>query len=844
MERAICEQCGHSQPREWVAGQLCVACGAAVRREVRCAWCAEWIPAGRFCRTCGCDVLGPEQYGPARMLKSAGVDLFSIAQRLRELDPEQAANLGRIYNAQLAVVTRRVEELRLCENYLLQKGFSKRLDDELVPQLPMEKAALAAIAEGPEGPFDASQETLVEIASRSPIPLTRTLASIALVRLGQFKGFYDAVCEALSSSDRELALEAALVFPHWRMRVSPYDLWHGDSAYTFGSIKGIDRRQLAAVAGAVPQGSVLRPWAAAAATLAWSGEYEIVPEPGEFRDPGPPEWLRAELSAGLSARDPDLRFTCAMALGEDGIVARALDSGDAQQRLVARTFLAKRKSPAIAPLLIEGPEEIREEILKYLRSPLPDALVEPVVQAVERCDAKSRARGARLLRPSLTVGIVERLIRLGRKESDAEVFKILLEAEELPAGREVVRAVIEAGFLETLWGKLYDNPQHVDFTDPEVLKFAAKGDASVLEKLVNVAGRQTERGRGSEGGVVPFLVRIAFGDAPAEVRCDAYGVLDRYDPERWDWLSPASLRKLFGGAAGFLEATAPVLQEAELARICSSVLEKLTGRWAELAEVLTEDRAAVRQFANALRQAASSDPRWRAESAKLLVKMAVSCPGEALPAVSRLLRECGLQWGCWDIPGDLLAEYSALAGRMRGEEALAEELASALAAMLSEVTFEERYVPAIELLTRLAEDHPALRKGIAAGTASIIEDREWCDRDLKPPLDELAKAVGSEEKREEEAETAPAPPEKPPQAPPIAPEVWDHLVMLPEAPVKTLAQYVAFLKAMNTTKEPMAVIASYGMTVESFGECVSQWGEVIAGNDALAIRYGQLVSGM
>ena len=33
MERAICEQCGHSQPREWVAGHLCVACGAAVRRD-------------------------------------------------------------------------------------------------------------------------------------------------------------------------------------------------------------------------------------------------------------------------------------------------------------------------------------------------------------------------------------------------------------------------------------------------------------------------------------------------------------------------------------------------------------------------------------------------------------------------------------------------------------------------------------------------------------------------------------------------------------------------------------------------------------------------------------------
>jgi hypothetical protein len=433
---------------------------------------------------------------------------------------------------------------------------------------------------------------------------------------------------------------------------------------------------------------------------------------------------------------------------------------------------------------------------------------------------------------------VERLIRLGRKESDAQVFKILLGAEELPGGREVVRAVIEAGFFETLWGAVYEAPQLVDFTDPEVLKFAAKGDASVLEKLVTAAGRQIERSTGGEEGAGRFLAGVAFGDGPAEVRCNAYSELDRYDRERWDWLSPASLRKLFGGAAGILKATAPMLQEFELASMCSSLLEKLTGRWAELAEAVTEDRAVLKEFANALQQAASSDTRWRAESAKLLVKMAVSCPKEALPAVSKLLREAGLQWGCWDIPGDLLAEYSTLAGRIRGEEALAEELASALAAMLSEVTFEERYVPAIELLTKLAKDHPGLRKGIAAGTASIITDREWCDRDLKPSLDELAKAVGFEEKREEEAEAVPAPPE----TPPIAPEVWDHLAMLPDAPLKTLAQYVAFLKAMSTTKEPMAVITSHGMTVETFGECVSQWGEVISGNDALAIRYGQLVS--
>jgi hypothetical protein len=69
MERAICERCGVKQPGNWEAGDLCLACGAAVRHEVRCAWCAEWTPAGKFCRSCGCEVVSEILYGAARMLK-------------------------------------------------------------------------------------------------------------------------------------------------------------------------------------------------------------------------------------------------------------------------------------------------------------------------------------------------------------------------------------------------------------------------------------------------------------------------------------------------------------------------------------------------------------------------------------------------------------------------------------------------------------------------------------------------------------------------------------------------------------------------------------------------------
>jgi hypothetical protein len=72
----------------------------------------------------------------------------------------------------------------------------------------------------------------------------------------------------------------------------------------------------------------------------------------------------------------------------------------------------------------------------------------------------------------------------------------------------------------------------------------------------------------------------------------------------------------------------------------------------------------------------------------------------------------------------------------------------------------------------------------------------------------------------------------------------DHLVILPEAPLKTLAEYVAFLRAMSTAADPTAVMASHGMTANPFTECMSLWGNLICSSNEIALRYGQLVSGL
>jgi hypothetical protein len=68
----------------------------------------------------------------------------------------------------------------------------------------------------------------------------------------------------LGCDDSAVALEAALAFAHWRVRLHPSDL-------------RIDRWRLAVTAGAVSHGSPLRPWAAASVALAWFGPYGVVP---------------------------------------------------------------------------------------------------------------------------------------------------------------------------------------------------------------------------------------------------------------------------------------------------------------------------------------------------------------------------------------------------------------------------------------------------------------------------------------------------------------------------------------------------------------------------------------
>jgi hypothetical protein len=215
--------------------------------------------------------------------------------------------------------------------------------------------------------------------------------------------------------------------------------------------------------------------------------------------------------------------------------------------------------------------------------------------------------------------------------------------------------------------------------------------------------------------------------------------------------------------------------------------------------------------------------------------VAVDRPEAALPGVTAMLREAVCRWEFRDVPASLLAEYDKLSRRIRRDDALAADLADALVVVLTAGSIDSRHIPALELLTRLARDHAEVRQEIANRTASILKDREYGDRMLRSPLEELAAAVGFGDGPEavDEAVTEEAP---------AASAEWDDLVILPDEPLKTLAEYVAFLKAMSKAPDPMAVMTAYGMTQDSFRSCIERWGEVICSNNEIALRYSRLVA--
>jgi hypothetical protein len=791
------------------------------------------------------------------MLKSAGVDRFSIAARLHELDQEQVENLSRLYNNQLAIVLRRCDEARFCETFLLQKTHSLRLEESLVPLLPMDKEGLAALDSGPAGPYQSGPELLPEIARKSPIQLTRALAAIALLRSGSTKREHvAAACDALHSKDHALALEAALGLAHWRVRSLNRQLLFG-TPYDGGV--GLDAHRLREVARAVDWGSVLRPWAAAAFAF---GRFPDGVLPAQFEEESEEteEWesFRSGLRDGLTSSDPDLRFTCALALGESDIIAVELDAEDEQRRAAARHFLARHKSPAIARVLIGGSDEIRREILYNLWPPLPDELVDPVLQAAEQGDAGMRREASQLLQPSLTSAVVFRLVKVAREAGDAKVFEVLLDAESLPDSDAVVRSVVEAGLFQTLSDKL---PRHIDFSNDLVDGLARSADLQTLELLIRIADHQLqeiprpaesseERSKVLAAG--RFLARMAFGQWPAQFRTDAYGHLayhgSSYGGSRWgEWIGPQAVSSLFTNPGEFLCAIADVLKDPGLEQMRLRMLDDLFDHWAELLPHFAECRTEVDALAAALLDRLKEDRSGGAcRILQMLIAIVPPYPAEGLPKVVASLSDRDLLSRPWDILNTLRDGYSVF-GQWLGQSH--EMLANAVGALLELLKVDDYATgqirpAAADLLTKMATDYPSIRQEIADGITPQIPDWTFFSR-IEEELERLATAVGvtipkAADTRSSGESDLPDQASLPQQTEQLA--LLDDQMLLPGDPLPTLGKYCRFLSAIGAAANPMETLASFGMTLDQYAHSISAWGELISRRDDVALRYSQLVA--
>ena len=532
MTRARCEKCGASQPPDWQAGDLCQACGAPVRRDVRCFWCAKWTPQGKFCRHCGAEVVDDPLYGAARMIKDAGTDRFTVPKLLRELEPDQLDNFTRIYQRQAVAVARHVDELRFLERFLFHRGFSAELEETLIPQLPWPDATLAAHSAPPPPPGDDDLATVTAIGVTTPFAQTRALAGLARLRLDDWAAFEDAVA-TFRSAEGDVKAEAALVLTGWRVRTARWD-------------RRLDRDALAAELERSP----FRLEAAVRLALLGTVNPDLLKE--------------AQASA-----DPETAFAAALALGDVDRLQTALRGDPLEQIAAGNALIALGVIAPVVEPLRKSPAEVQRELVESALDrdePLPE-LGDTLLAIVETTDDDTlRERAARILCRQARPEWALRIARAARGER--YIFQSLLsERAALPPETlaEVAAYLIDAGFFTMNQYGIEDAATRGAIPDSFVPAQFDRAGAEIRIELLRFAEKQLEA-RGDEA-LHRFVMNVVFGPHPAARRAAAWWVLHRWyrrDDVRGEGplkLAREPIERFFGSPARFIPMLAQVLRD-------------------------------------------------------------------------------------------------------------------------------------------------------------------------------------------------------------------------------------------------------------------------------------------
>ncbi|HTL52221.1 MAG TPA: zinc ribbon domain-containing protein [Planctomycetota bacterium] len=623
--RAICDACSKPQPAAWRAGDLCVHCGAAVRVEVRCFWCAKWTPSSggaKFCRYCGGELVTPQQYGPARMLKEAGADRFTVPKMLRELDPAQIENFGRIYQRQAVVVARHVDELQFLERFLLQKCWSADLEEDLIPQLPWPEATFATLSAQPRGPGPRGGEPVppnedlaqvCAIAAATPFGITRDLAALARVRLDDWAAVNDAQQVYGHADDGSpLKVEAALTLSRWKIGAA------------VGCLRG-DREMLKTLQAAATQpefAALQEPLTVGRAIL---GEKEV-----------------DGLADALNSPDPESAFGAALMLQEPNRLRAALTRTPLERAAAGRKLIQLGTFDGLPQALLAGPLEVQMELVDELRrtkDPHP-VLADTLLKLYETTpEPRLRVRLAEVLCRNLNPAWAPRLCE--KAGTERYIFQALYsEAAALPpetvAG--VARFMVEQGLFRMSQYGLPEAARRSAVPDTFVPAQFPGADAETRLELLRCAEEQLKE-RGDET-LHRFVLNTVFGPYDGKTRTAAWWALSRwYAGVKYAWKGPfalttAEIIRFFGSVGAFLPKLTAVLNDRDSMKevgLFEFIADLLRSADDEFTNLLLTDSAlqsSARAFVQALLGAVASD-YWanvRSNAAELLSKIGGAPP--------------------------------------------------------------------------------------------------------------------------------------------------------------------------------------------------------------------------
>jgi hypothetical protein len=596
--RALCEGCGKHQAPDWKAGDLCSYCGQAVRHDVRCYWCAKWVPAAKFCRSCGAVVVEERLYGAARMLKDAGTDRFTIPKQLKEFDPDQIENFSRIYQQHAVTVARHVDELRFLERYLFHKHWSADLEEELIPRLPWNEEMLARMS-GPRPPEGDVLATVKAIEEGSPIHTTQRLASLVRIRLNDWSAYQTAEM-TFHSGDAPMRAEAALALTGWRVLRG------------YGRPRDRDGAMVAEL-----QKSTFK--VEAAVRLGFLGRQD-------------PDLLRD----ALASSDRETSFGAALVLGDVGRLQAALQ-GDAMERSAAGNRLIELGViKPVVQIVEKSPLEVQQELVEALirrKEPAPEA-ADTLMQIVETSEDNTlRERAARILCRELRPEWVLRIARKAGKER--YIYQSLLQAPDLQreSALELGAFLVEKGHFRMSQYGLSTVAENGRMPASFVPAQFARTDDETRQELLRFAEVQLNRGDSEE--LHKFVMNVVFGAHPAKLRAAAWWVLHRnyrhHGEHRGEGpfkLQKEPVERFFGSFAQFLPKLTAVLGDHDTLKevgYYEMMATLLTSADDEAIRLIQAEESAANDLVFALMKAMREDywPNTLEAMVRLLARIAV-----------------------------------------------------------------------------------------------------------------------------------------------------------------------------------------------------------------------------